>query len=125
MKNLLLIFISVLSFSCSAQEKKCSDFRTGTFEYTDPSMAAYTILRTDSLQVEKNRETGIEIHTSVNWKSDCEYELTYLKILNVDQDISHIIGQKINVKITTTDGETYEAAVKSDAVDSVVKFKKV
>ena len=87
-------------------------------------MSAYTIKRTDSIQVEINNETGIEIHTLVKWISDCEYELTYSKILNIDQNVSHIVGQKINVEIIEIGGNTYKARAKSDAMDSTIEFEK-
>jgi len=124
MKKLLIISIALIGLSCSGQEKNCDNFRTGEYTYTDPEMSAYTIKRSDSIQIEINNETGIEIYTLVKWISDCEYELTYSKILNVDQDVSHIIGQKINVEIIEIVGNTYKARAKSDAMDSTIEFEK-
>ena len=125
MKKLSILFFVLVSFSCSSQQIKCSEFRTGEFRYSDPSMVAYTIKRTDSLQIEKNLETNVEVHSSVQWKSECEYELTYVKITNVNRDVSDIIGKKIKVEITSTDGDFYEAHAQSDAIDTYLQFEKV
>ena len=123
MKTLILIAILILTFSC-ADEKKCLDFKTGEFVYVDKSMPE-RIIRNDSMQIEINPKTGVEIYTSIKWISDCEYVLTYKKILNHPNDVSYMIGKKILVDIISTKENKYTAFVKSDNVKSLIEFKQI
>ena len=55
-------------------------------------------------QIERNLDTGVEIHTKVDWGSDGKYTLTYKKILNTSQDVSNVIGKQIFVEIIEING---------------------
>jgi len=123
MKNIITLIILFLTLSSSAQEKKCSELKTGEFEYLNEDLP-FKIVRNDSLQIERNLKTGVEIHTSVQWKSECEYVLTYKKILNSNRDVSDIIEKQISVKILETNKDRIKVHAKSDAIDEKIEFIK-
>jgi len=124
MKNLLTLIILFLTLSSCAQEKKCSDFRTGEFRYVKENMPS-KIIRTDSLQVETNPNDKIVLKTSIEWKSECEYVMTYSEILNHPKDVSGVIGKKIYCEIIETNGNRFKVHAKSDTMDEVLEFIKV
>jgi len=123
MRNLILILILNLTLNSCAQEKNCADFKTGKFVYAEKNRPEQ-IVRTDNLQIEINPETGVEIYTKIEWKSDCEYVMTYEKILNHPKDISSVIGKKIFVEILETNGNKIRVRAKSDSMDEKIEFIK-
>ena len=76
------------------------------------------------MQIETNPETGVEIYTKIEWKSDCEYIMTYEKILNHPKDVSSVIGKKIFVEILETEGNKLKVRAKSDTMDEKIEFIK-
>ena len=123
MKKLFSITILLLTLNGCAQEKKCTDFKTGEFVYLDKTRPE-KVVRTEFLQIETNPETGIEIHSSIEWTSDCNYVMTYKKILNHPKDVSGIIGKKIYIKILETNGNRIKVNAKSDVLDNEFVFIK-
>ena len=123
MKNLLLILISLLTLCSCAQEKNCLDFKTGEFVYVDKNQPEI-IIRTDSLQIETNPKTGVVIHSSIKWTSNCNYIMTYEKILNYPDNINYMIGQKIYVEILETNGNRIKVRAKSKRIDNEIEFVK-
>ena len=94
-----IVLLFSLTFSLTwSQKKKCRELLNGSFIYTDEKAQDWIVYRRDSLQIETNSKTGVEIHASIEWTSDCKYVLTYIKVLNTDD--SFFIGKKINVEIT-------------------------
>jgi len=124
MKNLLTLIILLLTLSCCAQEKNCSDFKTGEFRYAKENMPD-KIVRTESLQIETNPIDKIVVKTSIEWTSECEYIMTYIEILNHPKDISGVIGKKIYCGIIETNGNRVKVLAKSDTMDEVLEFIKV
>lgn len=118
-----LLTVLMLS-NCYSQEKNCSAFRTGTFSYADKEMP-YRIVRDESIQIETNTDTGDELHTSIEWKSDCEYILTYIKIKYPKRDMNCLLGTKIFVKILETNENRMKVHVKSKVLDNEYEFIKV
>lgn len=76
------------------------------------------------MQIEINSETGVEIYTRIEWKTDCEYVMTYEKILNYPKDVSSVIGKKIYVKILETNGNRIKVRAKSDVMDEKIELIK-
>ena len=124
MKKYLTILILVLSISSCAQEKKCLEFRTGEFRYVDDNMPE-KIIRNDTLQIEINTKDNIEVHSLIEWTSDCEYVMTYKKILNYPDDVSDVIGKKIFVTILETKGNWYKVHAKGVFSDGEIEFVKI
>ena len=122
MRKWIFILLAICFFGCNGQQKDCSYFRTGKFRYVLKNRPEI-VIRTDSKQVEINPLTKVEVHSSIEWKSDCEYVMTYEAILNYPEDGSHLIGQKINVKIISTDSKGYKVHATSPRIDNVLEFK--
>lgn len=103
MKKIVLVLPIVLLFiSCYNQERKCKDFRTGKFEFTqviDSVKKTSTFERTENLQIE-NFEGKIDT-ASIRWINDCEYILTKLNPKNIEEK------KPIAMKILTTKEKTY------------------
>ena len=123
MKNLILILILNLTLNSCAQEKKCSDFKNGKFVYAEKNRPE-KIVRDNDMQIETNPLTGVEIHTSIIWETECKYVMTYKKILNHPKDISSVIGKKIFVEILETNGNSLRVRAKSDTIDEEIEFIK-
>jgi len=99
----------------------CNNVRTGKFNYALKNRPEL-IIRTDSTQIEINPLTKVEVHSSIQWISDCEYVMTYEKILNYPDEYEHLIGQKINVKIITAFSNGYVVRTTSPRIDNVLEF---
>ncbi|UAB75576.1 hypothetical protein [Mesoflavibacter sp. SCSIO 43206] len=125
MKIVTSIIILLLTLSCSAQEKKCAKFKVGRFEYSDPRFSEWKVSRTDSMQTEISTKSGIEIFSSIEWKSECEYVLTYRKVLNSGTDTNDIIGKTIEVEIVETKSDRYICKSKSDVMDLELEMIRV
>lgn len=93
MKTTLLL-LSIFLISCSEKERKCQDFKTGTFEFTqeiEGKKQTSTFTRTEKLQIETfNGKTDT---ASVRWVNDCEFILQKLhpKTMNEKKAISMTI----------------------------------
>lgn len=103
MKNLIgsLIILFFLN-SCYHQERNCTDFKTGKFEFTQKInrvIKTSTFERTENLQIE-TFEGKID-SASVRWINDCEYILQKIKPKNREEK------KAISMKILTTKGKTY------------------
>lgn len=103
--RLLILFLISIIFSCS-QQKNCSNFRTGTYKYSDPHYAGIVITRNDSIQIERDTVNNTEIVGAVEWVSDCRYILTYKDAVNLPLD--KILGAQIDVNITETSYNSYK-----------------
>jgi hypothetical protein len=88
--------------SCDKQERKCTDFKTGTFEFSQEINGKKQISkfeRNDSLQIETfNGKTDT---ASVRWVNDCEFVLQKLHPKNRQEK------KAISMKILNTKENTY------------------
>ena len=123
MKNVLTFLMLLLTLAVFAQDKNCSDFKTGEFQYVGLHMPE-KIIRTATMQVETNPNTNIVVKTAIEWTSDCEYILTYREILNYQNDASDFIGEKIYCEIIEIHGDRIKVHAKSDRMDEVIEFIK-
>lgn len=102
MKKTILFLVTLSLVSCSEKERKCTDFKTGTFEFVQEingKKFKSTFTRTETLQIETfNGKTDT---ASVRWVNDCEFVLQKLhpKTMNERKAISMII--------LSTEGNTY------------------
>ena len=94
MEKTTLLLLSIFLISCSEKERKCQDFKTGTFEFTqeiEGKKQTSTFTRTEKLQIETyNGKTDT---ASVRWVNDCEFILQKLhpKTMNEQKAISMTI----------------------------------
>lgn len=102
MKKSILLVFTLLLVSCYEQERKCSDFKTGTFEFTqeiDGKKHTSVFTRTENLQIETyNGKTDT---ATVRWVNDCEFVLQKLHPKTMQE------RKAINMKILYTKGDTY------------------
>lgn len=97
-----LLFISVLLSSCYQQERDCTDFQTGTFEfetYLNGALAKTTFVRNDSIEIDYFQ--GKSDTASIRWINDCEYVVKKLHPKNMAEE------KAIHMKILTTNKNTY------------------
>ena len=122
-KNIICLIIFTALFICCASEKKCSDFKTGNFKYLNPNLADWKITRNDTLQIETNTANGLKVSGTIKWKSDCEYEMVYVKT-NYPK-LQKMIGQKVNVKIISIKNDTITYQATSDTIKKESKMIKI
>jgi hypothetical protein len=104
--NIKLISYSLLIFtlltSCDKQERNCTDFKTGKFEFTqeiDGQKQTSTFERTEKFQIETyNGKTDT---ASVRWVNDCEFILQKLHPKKIEEK------KAVSMKILSTKDKTY------------------
>ncbi|NHM05205.1 hypothetical protein [Flavobacterium celericrescens] len=122
-KKIYSFLLFILLLSC-ANEKKCSDFKTGNFIYVNPNFSDWKVTRNDSIQTETNIANGLEVSGKITWKSDCEFEVAYVKTNH--PKLQKMIGKKVEIKIIgiSNDTITYEAKDENLKMESkMVKVK--
>ncbi len=120
MGNYIFIIAFIVFSSSYAQQNKCSQFRTGKFEYSEPKYSEWEVTRTDSTQIEISTKTGIEIYNSVKWVNECEYILTCTKVIN--PTASDIIGKIYTINITDVYSNRYTCIANSETEDIILNL---
>ena len=95
-------FLVVLILGCSGKERKCKDFRTGTFTFTKDikgTKQTSTFVRTENLQIETYN--GKKDTATVHWINDCEFVLRKKHPKNLTEQ------KAINITILSTEGNSY------------------
>ena len=111
MKHLLFFALLNSFFSITAQEN-CEKFKNGTFKMSDPAINfACTIIRNDSIQVEKIDGTNQQSTYRVKWTSPCEYELQMIEGNPEGVAFYKDKALKVNIISTEEDNYTYEARI--------------
>lgn len=103
--RLLFILFSFSLISCYNQERNCTDFKVGKFEFTqeiDGIKETSIFERTDSLQIETFRNQTDS--SSVRWINDCEFILNKIHPKNREEKK----GIHIKILSTTTEGYMFE-----------------
>ncbi|KAF2519215.1 hypothetical protein E0W68_05435 [Flavobacterium salilacus subsp. salilacus] len=78
MKLKITLYICILT-SCfyGYSQSNCTDFRNGTFKFTDKESGKVCIItRKDNEQTEKIENTQEEYHFAIKWVDSCTYTLT-------------------------------------------------
>jgi len=120
--NTTYLFL-LINFACFAQEKKCTDFKIGKFVYSKPEYKRFKVTRTETTQIEIDSVTGIVLEGSIEWKSECAYELTYTKISN--QNMSSMIGQKLKSEIIKISGNNIICKTEGVGMELELEMTKV
>ncbi|MEY8849082.1 hypothetical protein AB9K26_09710 [Psychroserpens sp. XS_ASV72] len=102
MRHLFVIFLCITCFSCYENERNCSDFKTGTFEFTfivDGIEKTGRFIRTDTLNIDyfENKVDS----ASVRWINDCEFIQKDLHPKSKNEE------KAIHFKILSTTEDTY------------------
>ncbi len=123
MKTTLLLLSIFISFNACTTESKCTDFKTGTFEYLHPNFSEWTVIRTATTQTETSSKSGVEIQSSIEWISDCEYVLTYKKMKNTN--FTDLIGSEIHVNILETNRNKYKCHTINNGIELDLEMIKI
>lgn len=102
MQKLLLFLFLICLVSCYQPERKCADFRTGTFKfqsYLNGELVETRFTRNDSIEIDYFQ--GETDTSSIRWINNCEYILTNLHPENRAEE------KPLYIKILTTKGNTY------------------
>ena len=98
-----IYFLLPLVFaSCYEAERDCSDFRTGTFEFTaeiNGEKKTTTFTRTEDLEIDYYN--GKSDTSAIRWVNDCEYVVQKLHPRNREEK------KAIAIKILTTSKNSY------------------
>ncbi|CAL66456.1 hypothetical protein [Christiangramia forsetii] len=103
MKRILPLLAVLLLSSCYNAQRKCEDFRTGTFEfetYINGELQTSRFIRNDSIEIEKYQ--GKTDTSSVRWVNDCEYILKNTNPQGMAEE------KPIHIKILTTTKNGYK-----------------
>ena len=102
MKKLTLLLLALLLVSCYDQERKCTDFKIGKFEFSqeiDGKKQTSVFTRTENLQIETfNGKTDT---ATVRWVNDCEFILEKLHPKTMQEK------KAISMKILYTKDNSY------------------
>ncbi len=99
----ILIFMSLFLFvGCYEGERKCADFKTGTFEFealVGTELFTTKIVRNDTLEVDYYQ--GKADSSSIRWINDCEYIIKKINPKNQAEK------KAIQIKILSTSKDEY------------------
>ena len=100
MRTLYILTLLMISSISKSQNLTCSDFKIGTFKMicTNYKLPAWTINRTEKIQKESTEGSDKELEGSIEWKSECIYELIYL---NASPEMN---GKKVTTEINKIEG---------------------
>ena len=101
-KSLYFILILLGFSSCYQPERKCADFKTGTFEfesYLDGELVKTRFVRNDTMEIDFFR--GETDTSSIRWINKCEYLIKNRNPKNRSEE------KPIHIKILTTKDNTY------------------
>ena len=101
MRLFFLAFL-ILFISCFQPERKCEDFKEGTFTYEamiGTEVLTTTFVRNDSIEIDYFK--GKADTSSIRWINDCEYVVKKLHPKNRAEE------KAIHMKILTTKNNQY------------------
>jgi hypothetical protein len=102
MKKIVYLFASFSLISCYQQERKCTDFKTGKFQFEQEikgNKENSIFERNDTIQIETFR--GKTDTSVVRWINDCEF------ILNKLHPKGMMDKKAVHMKILTTADDSY------------------
>jgi hypothetical protein len=117
-----IIFAFILSFSAFGDDvvpvTTCRDFKTGKYVLIDDKInGKYLIERNDTLQIEKDMNTGNTSKYRVTWVSDCEY---HLAIIDGPEDIMNFFrGKILTIRIVETYRDSYKFEGQLEGYDRI------
>ncbi|MFT5055804.1 MAG: hypothetical protein ACI80H_000508 [Pseudoalteromonas distincta] len=92
---------SIQEFEFVISEKPFKDWHTGKFYYKEPKIGTFLINRSDSIQEEFIKSTGMIVEFDIDWTTDSTYTLTFVKIAENPNNKSIAEGAERMVKQCT------------------------
>lgn len=121
MKRFFLILLFLLLTSCYTIERKCSDFKTGRFEFNyivDGVEKTGQFTRTEALNID-DYEGNLD-SSSVRWINDCEFILKKLHPKsNSEKDAIHM-----KILSTTSNSYTFEYKLAVKKLNKPIRLEK-
>lgn len=102
MRFSILLICLLFLISCYENDRNCSDFKTGTFEFealSGTEVFKTTIIRNDSIEIDFF--DGKSDTSSIRWINDCEYVLQKIHPKNQAEK------KAVLIKILTTNKNNY------------------
>lgn len=102
MRYFFLLLLIIVTISCYRQERNCTGFKTGTFEFealVGTEILKTTFVRNDSIEIDYFQ--GKADTSSIRWINDCEYIVKKLHPKNMAEE------KAIHMKILYTEGNSY------------------
>jgi hypothetical protein len=102
--------------SCYENTRDCTDFRTGTFEWTQDSggkLLTTTFTRTEDLQIETFE--NVTDTSRVEWVNDCEWSIIPINPKTNAESRAYLF------KIMRTEGDTYYFEFTQSGRDQIYK----
>lgn len=103
MKIIVIVVFFAIFTSCYTNERKCADFKTGTFSFTyevDGVEKTGKFVRTEDYNIDYY-ENKID-SASIRWINDCEFIQTKVNPKNMAEE------KAIHMKILSTTEDSYE-----------------
>ncbi len=120
------IFVLLLSigFSLTAHGQKitCKSLHQGKFKVTTKESGTTIITRKNNLQTEENAELGAKIIFTIDWITQCSYELRPKQVIQGDSSILHQ-GIVLKVMIKEIKNNKYIAETTSNFSDAKIDFE--
>ena len=98
-----VIILSFLFISCYNVERNCTEFRTGSFEFStsiNDSIVKSIFIRTDIYEIEQFK--GVKDSSTIRWVNECEFILTKINPKTNQEK------RPIRIKILRTYGNSYD-----------------
>lgn len=102
MRNIIAMSSFLLLFNCYEAQRNCTDFKTGTFEFTymlDGEAKTGKFIRTNDLNIDYY-DNKID-SASIRWINDCEFIQKKLNPKNANEE------KAIHMKIVSTTNDSY------------------
>jgi hypothetical protein len=99
-------------------DRKCSDFKTGTFRYVDYD-DEIKITRNKKYQIEEGK--NFKSKSKIKWTDDCTCILTLVETSNEKEKEG--IGKTKMVKIILIDGDVMTVSIRDDDSKNTFKLK--
>ena len=104
----VVLFLILIGFSSqSFAQNDCEHFRVGKFQNIEDGVLRATIVRNDSIQVERYGNKMIKLQ--ITWLDDCSYQLTFLEGNQAFWDARppNMPTEDLIVRITKIHGNSY------------------
>jgi len=98
-----ILLISLLFVSCYSVDRNCTEFKTGSFEFStsiNDSIVKSNFIRTDNYEIEEFY--GVKDSSTIRWVNDCEFILTKINPKTNQEK------RPIRINILRTYGNSYD-----------------
>jgi hypothetical protein len=126
-KNLdtcIFLILTIVIASCK-NSSECLRFKNGTFYTISPVTKNKIIIeRNDSLQIETDVKSNIELKSKIVWKDACEYEILAMSDnkTNINGIDSFFSITPIRVKIIDTGKDFYVFKARVDSINKYLEY---